>query len=310
MGKLDELMKSSRGIASESMGRPQAVPMNRASAPATPTGPDRLQGVSRSKSAAEIPVERIEADPEQPREEFEPEALARLAGSMRARGQLQPIRVRWDEGRGVYVIIAGERRWRAAVMAGMKVMACVIHEGAVEPGELLTLQVVENMLREDLRPVEQAKAFRTLMGRNGWSTHTLARELAVDQSSVVRALKLLELPPAVQARVEQGVLPPATAYELSKVVDPDAQAALVDRVIGEGLSRAETVEAVRRVVSRPKPKGRGLKVRKPTSRVIRTAAGPRVSVDFKRGLTPELVRAALAEAIAFVDAETTDQTAA
>lgn len=301
MGKLDELMRSSAGIAAESMGRPLASPMGRASAPAAVLTPDRLQGVSRSKAAAEIPLAKIGPDPDQPREEFDPESLNRLAESLKSRGQLQPIRVRWDEGRGLYVIVCGERRWRAAELGGLKTMSCVIMDGPVSAGELLMIQVVENALREDLRPIEQARAFRSLMDVNGWSTHQVARELAVDQSSVVRALALLELPPDVQARVEQGALKPATAYELSKVQDPGAQVELASRVVSEGLSRAETVEAVRRVSGRsPKAKGKG-KVQ--TARVFRTAPGPRVTVEHKRGLTPALVRAALVDAVAAIDAE-------
>src|SRR5947209_2703145 len=108
----------------------------------------------------------------------------------------------------------------------------------------------QNMVREDLKPIEAAKAFRAIMGLNDWSTHDVARELAVDQSSVVRALKLLDLPPAVQEQVEQGAIPPATAYEVSKLDDPNEQAALAARVVAEGLSRAETVEAVRRASGR------------------------------------------------------------
>jgi ParB family chromosome partitioning protein len=305
MGKLDELMKVSRGIASESMGRPAAPPaMPRASTAV----PDRLQGVARSRDAAEISIDKIDRDLDQPREEFEPEALARLAESIRVRGQLQPIRVRWDEARSLYVIVCGERRWRAASMAGSTTMSCVIMDGPVSQAELLSLQLVENLVREDLRPIEQAKAFRAAMDLNGWSTHDVARELAVDQSSVVRALKLLDLPAAVQEQVEQGALPPATAYEVSKLDDPEEQAALAGRVVAEGLSRAETVEAVRRASKRPaKAKGRG--VRKPTTRVFRRAAGCTVTVENGRGLDPEMIRAALAEAMVRLDAEASERAA-
>jgi ParB family chromosome partitioning protein len=309
MSKLDELMRASRGIASESMGRPPAAAaMHGASAPPAPAVPDRLRGVARSKDAAEIPIDKIDRDPGQPREEFEPEALARLAESIRVRGQLQPIRVRWDESRSTYVIVCGERRWRAARMAGATTMSCVIMDGPISPAELLSLQLVENMVREDLRPVEQAKAFRAVMDLNGWSTHDIARELAVDQSSVVRALKLLDLPTAVQEQVEHGALPPATAYEVSKLDDPEEQATLAARVVAEGLSRAETVEAVRRVSKRP-AKGKGRGARKPTTRVFRRAAGCTVTVENGRGLDPEMIRAALAEAMARLDAEAGNQAA-
>jgi len=305
MGKLDALMKASAGIASESMGRPPAAPtMSRASAP-DPAGPDRFQGVVRSKAAAEVPLTKIAPDPDQPREDFDREALDRLAGSLKGRGQLQPIRVRWDEGRGLYVIVCGERRWRAAGMAGMTAMSCVIMEGPVSPGELLTIQVVENALREDLKPVEQARAFRSLMDLNGWSTHQAARELAVDQSSVVRSLALLDLPAAVQAQVEQGTLTPSAAYEVSKLDDPGVQADLATRVVTEGLSRAETVEAVRRTAGRAgKPKGRGAgRAKRATSRVFRKLAGYTVTVENGRGVEPGGIAEALELALASVRAE-------
>ena len=158
MSKLDELRRLAGGNAAESMGTPGAPSMQRASPP-PPTGnaapPDRLRGVARSKNAAEIPVDRIGPDPAQPREEFEPEALARLTESLREKGQLQPIRVRWDEGAGAYVIICGERRWRAATQAGLTTMQCIIAEAPTDAGELLALQLIENCVREDIRPIER-----------------------------------------------------------------------------------------------------------------------------------------------------------
>ena len=187
-------------------------------------------------------------------------------------------------------------------------MSCVIQDGAIAPSELLALQLVENLMREDLKPIEQAKAFRGLIGFNGWSVRQLARELAIDHSGVIRALALLDLPMSIQERVESGDMPAATAYEVSKITDPTEQAELATRIVSEGLSRAETVDVVRRAAGRkPKAKGRG---RKLTSRVIRTAAGPRVTVEFARGLTPALVEAALVDALASLRAETEGKAAA
>jgi ParB family chromosome partitioning protein len=311
MGKLDELMKSSRGIAAESMGRlePSGV-MHGASVPAMP---DRLQGITRSKSAAEIPLDKLAPDPDQPREEFDEASLARLAESLRTRGQLQPIRVRWDEEQSRYLIVCGERRWRAAKLAGLPSMSCVIMDAPATPSELLALQLVENLVREDLKPIEQAKAFRSVMDAHGWSTHDVARELAIDQSSVVRALRLLELPATVQEQVEKGALPPATAYEVSKLDDPAEQVTLVRRVVAEKLSRAQTADEVKRSAARsPRAKAaKGKPARKPTSRVFRRMAGCTVTVENARGLDPALIRAALSEAIACLGAEETpDATAA
>jgi ParB family chromosome partitioning protein len=246
MSKLDELKRANGGHAAESLGVGVSrgpIPGNQGSA--GPLVPSRLQRVSRAKNAMEIPVDKIAPDPDQPREEFEPESLGRLAESLKTRGQLQPIRVRWDEPAGVYRIVCGERRWRAARMAGIETLSCVVVEGPVEPAELLALQLVENCLREDLRPIEQARAFRALMDRQGLSTHQLARELSVPQSSVVKALALLDLPESVQEQVEAGRLSTGTAYEVSRVSDPNEQRAIAERVVSERLTRQEAVEAIR-----------------------------------------------------------------
>src|SRR3954468_15932307 len=225
MSKLEKLRQNGLGNAAESMGAGvlgRTAPgsaLHGATAPGPAAAPVHLQGVVRNKDAAVIPVEKIGPDPDQPREEFDPEELEALSESLRTRGQLQPISVYWEEGRGLYVIVCGERRWRAAKMAGMTTMTATVLARAPEQGERLAIQLIENLLRADLKPVEQAKAYRQLMTMNGWTAAQLTRELAVTESKVTRALALLDLPEAVQERVEKGILPPATAYEISKVAD-------------------------------------------------------------------------------------------
>ena len=312
MSKLDELRRTSLGNVDESMGGGRSArPSIPGVSPALPRAvPSKLQGVTRSGNAAEIPVERIGPDDDQPREEFDEAALDRLAESLRSKGQLQPIRVRWSEERGQYVIICGERRWRAATRAGLATMTCIISDGPISPGELLALQCVENLLREDLTDMEQARAFRTLMDSNGWSTHQLAKELGIVQPSVVRALALLKLPEAIQEQVEQGGLSPATAYEVSKLEDPAEQAEVAARVVAEGLTRAETVEAVRQAAGKARPvgskaKGRGAIKARPKRPTIRTfkLSSAKVTVEFKRAVELSEVEVALAEALAKVREE-------
>jgi ParB family chromosome partitioning protein len=238
--------------ATRSDGLPPGMDLNQSAGM-----PARLVGLSKEKGAARIPIERIERDPDQPRSEFDEESLARLAESLRARGQLQPIRVRWDEGRGVYVVLLGERRWRAAGMAGLSELSCVIHDGALADDERLAIQVVENALREDLKPVEQARAYRSLMDARGWSTRELAAELHVAQTSVVRALSLLDLPEVVQDSVEQGRLAPSVAAEVAKLPDAETQEMVAKAAIDEGLKRDEVAELVKAVRSRrPAPAAR------------------------------------------------------
>ena len=258
MAKRDDLKRAIGGNVAESMGagRPAQLPAGLDPVSAV-RRPRELEGVSKEKSAARIAVDRIVRDENQPREEFDAEALRRLAESLRTRGQLQPIRVRWDEGRGVYVILVGERRWRAAGLAGLAELSCTIEEGDLSAEQRLEIQLVENALREDLRPVEQAKAYRSLMEAKGWSGNQLSKELHIGQASVARALSLLELPPAVQARVEQGALAPSSAAEIAQLPDAETQAAVAEAAVTEGLKRDEVKALVRAVKSqRPAPKPR------------------------------------------------------
>lgn len=309
MGKLDELRRTASGNVDESMGGGQAGAGGYAPriSLAPRTTPNRLIGITRSANAAEIPVEKIGPDPDQPREEFDEESLLGLANTLKAHGLLQPIAVRWDEEAGLYRIIAGERRWRAAGLAGLKSLACNIWDRQLTKGELLAIQMIENCTRDDLKPMEQAKGFRSLMDLNGWSGNQLAKALGIGQPNVVRALALLELPAVVQEQVEHGAISPATAYEVSKVEDPSDQAELAARVVEEGLTRSQTVEAVRKTSGTAKSKARagGSKKapRKVTERIIRTSSGSRVTVENRKGLDAQSLAQALAEALATVQAE-------
>lgn len=251
MGKLDELTRQTAGNVDDSIGVGRAA--RPTGSPATPT-PARWQGVTKSKNAAEIPTDRIDRDPNQPRDEFDEDALARLASSLKTRGQLQPIRVRWDEGRGVYLVVCGERRWRAAKMAGLAVVSAVVMDGPVSPDELLALQMIENCVREDLRPVEQARAYKTLIERNGWTVRQAAEELAVNHSAVVRSLALLDLPETAQADVERGTLLPSAAYEVAKVADRTEREDLARRAVEEKLTYAEVKAAREQKATKPRPR--------------------------------------------------------
>jgi ParB family chromosome partitioning protein len=244
MGKLDELRRGAGGNAAESMGtRDSRDPLHGGA----PTGrPDkaRYQGLERLKGANEIPIDRLTRDPSQPREIFDEAALQELVESIESLGVLQPVRVRWDEELAMYVIIAGERRFRAAKMAGLKSIPCVIQEGELTESQRLIEQLAENIIRADLQPVEQAKAFRRLMDLNGWSARQLAREMHIPDANIVRALALLNLPEIVQDQVEAGRLAPSVAYEVSRLDTAEEQVALAERIVTEKLTRDQAVEVV------------------------------------------------------------------
>jgi ParB family chromosome partitioning protein len=208
------------------------------------TDKTRYQGLERLKGANEIPVDRLTRDPSQPREIFDEAALQELVESIESLGVLQPIRVRWDEELAMYVIVSGERRYRAAKMAGLKSVPCVIQEGDLTESQRLIEQLAENIIRADLQPVEQAKAFRRLMDLNGWTARQLARELHIAEANVAKALALLDLPQSVQERVETGRLAPSVAYEISRLDTPEEQAALAERIVTEKLTRDQAIAVV------------------------------------------------------------------
>jgi ParB family chromosome partitioning protein len=236
MGKLDDMRKAAPGAESIGVGvRPQRQ---------AAVGVGRHKGVERLVGGSSIQVDRLTRDPSQPREIFDEAALQELVESIESLGVLQPIRVRWDEELAMYVIVSGERRFRAAKMAGLKSVPCVIQEGDLTESQRLIEQLAENIIRADLQPVEQAKAFRRLMDLNGWTARQLARELHIAEANVAKALALLDLPQSVQERVETGRLAPSVAYEISRLDTPEEQAALAERIVTEKLTRDQAIAVV------------------------------------------------------------------
>ena len=305
MSKLDEFRRTSMANVAESMGGGRAgsgiIPGE--FRPSMPAVSAKLQGVRRRADVSDIPVSKIGRDDDQPRKTFDRPALERLAESLRTRGQLQPIRVRWVESRGEYVVVLGERRWQAAQIAELPTMACVVVDGDIPPDELRAIQVIENCLREDLLPIEQARAFEAMMRNHGWTQADLAKELNITQSAVAKALATLTLPTEVQEMVDEGKLDQSKAYEVSRLADPVSQAEVAARVVSEGLTRDQTAEVVRErvAVSKPAGKGRGgIKVKQkfPKEVAIRVAPGRKVTVSDTKGIDPQGVVDALRIALA------------
>jgi ParB family transcriptional regulator, chromosome partitioning protein len=283
VSKRDELLKSLGGGGFKGMVGETTPP---GLDPAAAKAPDHSRGMTRRKDVWSIPLALIEPDPDQPRTEYDEEALGRLAESLKARGQLQPIRVRKDEGRGVYVILLGERRFRAAKRAGLAELQCIVHDGDLGPDEKLMVQLVENCVREDLRPVEQARAYRKLLDSQGWSISQLGRELAVSQAGVSKALALLELPPDVQEAVEQGGLAPTTAYEISRLDDAADQRVVAQAAEQGGLRRAEVAQLVESLkAKRPAPAA------KPEPVTMDLGDGTQVRISWRKANGTDAIKA-------------------
>lgn len=192
-----------------------------------------------------LEIDQVIPDPEQPRTDYSQDTLNRLAESIRAHGQLAPIRVRWSDNLAKWVIVAGERRWRATKLAGLPTIECHFHTGELTRSEVLEQQLIENLLREDLKPVEEARAYASLMELNGWNGKQLAQQLHVPSSQVSRALALLRLPEDIRRRVDVGEISARTAYELSKLEDDPQQPLLADRLMAGHFTHEEAARLVR-----------------------------------------------------------------
>ena len=239
-----------------------------------------------------LEIDKIAPDPAQPRVEFSAEALERLAASIREQGQLAPIRVRWADELGQWVIVAGERRWRAAKLAGLPTIQCYFQTTELLPSEVLEQQLIENLLREDLKPVEQARAYSTLMEFNGWSGKQVAERLRVPASQVSRALSLLRLPQDIQQRVEDGQIPARAAYELSKLGNVSQQRQLADRAATGNLTHQEAARLVRQRRGKRRDQGRSTKLTFPTEQ------GWKVMVSAQHKGTYHEIEQALEQALA------------
>ena len=239
MGKLDALEQAIGTNVTDSL-----TPRTDTTTPA-PGLPAKLQGLVKAKNVAQISVTRIVADPDQPRETFEEEGLQLLAGSIKTNGILQPLVVRWSEEHSYYILIAGERRWRASQLAGLQSVPCTIIDKELDPSQILILQLIENLNRSDIKPLEAARGYRRLMELQNWSAGQLAEELHLPKSTVTRTLELLDLPIEVQTHVETGALAPSVAAEVGRLEDKSEQVELAARVVKEKLTRGDVVSAVR-----------------------------------------------------------------
>jgi ParB family chromosome partitioning protein len=190
----------------------------------------------------EVPINRIDPNPYQPRNTFDEETLAGLTASIRELGVLQPILVRrLSDDR--YAIIAGERRWRAAKRAGLQFIPVIVRQVNDE----LTLQhaLVENLHRDDLNPLEEAAAYQQLVEDFDLTQEEVAHKVGKSRSAVANLLRLFQLPPQVQRLVAEGRVSAGHAKALLGTPDRAFQEALARRVATDGLSVRDTEEAVR-----------------------------------------------------------------
>jgi ParB family chromosome partitioning protein len=180
-----------------------------------------------------IDIDQIRGNRKQPRQRFDEEGLETLARSLKAEGVLQPVLVRpLPDGR--FELVAGERRWRAAQRAGLLKIPAVVRE--VPDERLLEIALIENLQRENLNPIEEAQAYRTLIENVGMKQQDVAECVGKQRASVANALRLLSLSPQVQDRLRAGELNMGQGRALASLPDPREQERLADRAVRQGLS--------------------------------------------------------------------------
>jgi ParB family transcriptional regulator, chromosome partitioning protein len=235
-------------------------------------------GRTRDRQAGHMELDRIMADPDQPRKTFSDESLEQLARSLKSAGQLQPIRVRWNGEHAKWVIISGERRYRAAALAGLKTIACLFVDRELTESEIRQESLIENLLREDLRPIEAAQGYRQLMEMNGWTINQVAEALNITKGTVSKSLSLLKLPDDIKAQVDEGKITPSAAYEVSRLEGENAQRELASRIVTEGLKRDETGEAVGKTA---RPKATKDEAKTTTTKVL-NVSGAKLSITWQK----------------------------
>jgi ParB family chromosome partitioning protein len=204
-------------------------------------GLEVLIGGGAATDLAQVPVELIHPNPRQPRKRFDHEATAGLAESIRAQGIIQPVVLR-PRPAGGYELIAGERRWRAAREAGIATLPALVREAADR--DALLLGLVENVAREDLSPVEEARALALLTDEFGLSLGEIAERVGGSKPAVSNRLRLLELSDDVLAMVERGELTEGHARAVLAVPDQEGRRRLARKIVRQGLSvRAAEREA-------------------------------------------------------------------
>ncbi|MEW6130448.1 MAG: ParB/RepB/Spo0J family partition protein [Acidobacteriota bacterium] len=189
----------------------------------------------------ELGIDQIEPNPSQPRKFFAEDKLEELAQSIRANGLIQPLVVR--RAGESFQIIAGERRWRAAQRAGLMKVPCVIKE--VREDEVLTLSLIENIQREELNPIEEANAYKSLVEQLGVTQEEIARQVGKDRASIANFMRLLKLPAEIQRLVEDEKLSMGHARALLPIEHADKQIKLAQQIIEQDLSVRETERLVK-----------------------------------------------------------------
>ena len=213
-------------------------------------GEAALQTAEPPSGAQLLPLQKVEPNPLQPRKNFDPDELQALADSIAMHGVIQPLTVRQLPS-GFYQIIAGERRWRAARMAGLSEIPVVVIEA--DDKKAMELALIENLQRSDLNPIEEALGYQELMGTYEMTQEQAAARVGKSRPAVANALRLLSLSPAVLELVKDGALSAGHARALLPVKDEAQQLSLAQKVMALGLSVRQTEALCKKLSKQAQP---------------------------------------------------------
>lgn len=212
------------------------------------------EAIQTQESTNTLPIQKLEPNPDQPRHDFDEEALAELADSISQHGLIQPITVRPLET-GYYQIIAGERRWRAARMAGLSEVPVVVLEA--DDRTVMELALVENLQRQDLNPMEEAEGYQRLMKEYGLTQEEAAARVGKSRPAVANALRLLLLPEEVRSLVEDGTISAGHARAILSLPAARLQKAAAQKIVALRLSVRQAEAMCKRMLQeeeKPEPK--------------------------------------------------------
>lgn len=238
-----------------------------------------LSAAGATDSVTQLALAKVEPNPNQPRKVFDQQALEELAESIRLHGVITPITVRRGEKDGYYQIIAGERRWRAARLAGLKEIPAMVLEAG--ESEVMELALIENLQRQDLNPIEEAEGYELLMQQFGMTQEEVAHRVVKSRSAVANALRLLGLPDEVRTMVAEGKLSGGHARAVLAVQEEDKRVDAARQMVGMSVRQAEALakRLNKKPVQKPQPQGFSVDYVADVEKELEAVLGRKISIQ-------------------------------
>lgn len=238
-----------------------------------------LSSTGAADNVSQLTLSKIEPNPNQPRKKFDQQALEELAESIRLHGVITPITVRPGDKPGYYQIIAGERRWRAARLAGLQEIPAMVLEA--HESEVMELALIENLQRQDLNPIEEAEGYELLMQRFGLTQEEVARRVVKSRPAVANALRLLALPDEVRTMVADGKLSGGHARAVLSVSEEDKRVEAAKQMVGLSVRQAESLakRLNKKPAPKPQPEGFSVDYVAEVEKELESVLGRKVSIE-------------------------------